>query len=365
MARYDKDEIKEKLTTSMVFDIVNEFGGEPSYSDFGFISTTICHNKPKEGSRKLYYYENTKLFKCYTGCDEYFDIFELLKKIHILRGHKEWSLYDSVRWIASRYGFGPKFEIEDKFNLPDWDVFEKYQKIANTKAEVKKIQLPAYDINILKNLQYPIIADWVDEGITKEILRKNLIGYYPSGEQITIPHFDIDGRFVGLRGRALGEDDAKRFGKYRPIVIGNTMYNHALGLNLYNINNSAEHIKTAKTAIIFEGEKSCLLYQSYYGRENDITVACCGSSVSQIQIQILLDLGVKEIVIGFDRQFKERNDEEFVHLVKNLKSINSKYNKYATISFLFDKENKLPYKASPIDCGSEIFLDMFKKRIIL
>ena len=28
-------------------------------------------------------------------------------------------------------------------------------------------------------------------------------------------------------------------------------------------------------------------------------------------------------------------------------------------------EDVLPYKASPIDCGPEIFLDMFKKRIIL
>ena len=364
MMKYDKDEIKEKLTTDMVFEIVEELGGDPRRTDFGFISATICHNDIGEGSHKLYYYENTALFRCYTGCDSYFDIFELIKKIKEVRGGGEWGLYDSVRWIAARYGWGPSVQEEDVPNLADWKLLEKYNKLHNTK-NISVVQLPEYDKTILNNLSYPLIADWIDEGITKEVLKANQIGYYPPGEQITIPHFDIDGRFIGLRGRSLGQDDADRFGKYRPLIVGKDMYNHSLGLNLYNINNSAPHIKTAKTAIIFEGEKSCLLYQSYFGRENDISVACCGSSVSSIQMTILLNLGVKEIVIAFDRQFKQKNDEEFKHLVKNLKGIKAKYGQYAIISFIFDTEDVLPYKASPIDCGPDIFLNMFKKRIIL
>lgn len=364
MMKYNKDEIKEKLTTDMVFEIVEEFGGDPRRTDFGFISATICHNDIGEGSHKLYYYENTALFRCYTGCDSYFDIFELIKKIKEVRGGGEWGLYDSVRWIAARYGWGPSVQEEDVPNLADWKLLEKYNKLHNTK-NVSVVKLPEYDKTILNNLSYPLIADWIDEGITKEVLKANQIGYYPPGEQITIPHFDIDGRFIGLRGRSLGQDDADRFGKYRPLIVGKDMYNHSLGLNLYNINNSAPHIKTAKTAIIFEGEKSCLLYQSYFGRENDISVACCGSSVSSIQMTILLNLGVKEIVIAFDRQFKQKNDEEFKHLVKNLKGIKARYGQYAIISFIFDTEDVLPYKASPIDCGPDIFLNMFKKRIIL
>ncbi|MGN1342929.1 MAG: hypothetical protein ACI4VL_07065 [Bacilli bacterium] len=39
-----------------------------------------------------------------------------------------------------------------------------------------------------------------------------------------------------------------------------------------------------KKAIVFEGEKSTLLYRSYFGIENDITVACCGSSLSSYQM---------------------------------------------------------------------------------
>lgn len=364
--KYDKDEIKSKLTTDMVFDIVEELGGDPRKTDFGFISATICHNEPGAGSHKLYYYENTALFRCYTGCDSYFDIFELITKIKEIRSSEEWGLYDSVRWIAGRYGWGPTLDEEEGVpNLADWKLLEKYDKIYTQKNNIQNIQLPEFDRTILTNLCYPVISDWIDEGITKEVLKDNLIGYYPSGEQITIPHFDINGRFIGLRGRALGQDDAERFGKYRPLIIGKQMYNHALGFNLYNINNSAPQIKITKTAIVFEGEKSCLLYQSYFGKKNDISVACCGSAISSVQMSILFNLGVKEIVIAFDRQFQKKNDDEFKHLVKNLKAIKTRYGQYATISFIFDTEDVLPYKASPIDYGPEIFLNMFKKRIIL
>lgn len=254
MVKYDKDEIKEKLTTDMVFDIVEELGGDPRKTDFGFISTTICHNEPGEGSHKLYYYENTALFRCYTGCDSYFDIFELIKKIKEVRSSEEWGLYDSVRWVASRYGWGPTIEDNDVPNLADWKLLEKYNKIHDLK-ENQTIQLPEYDKTILKNLAYPNIADWTDEGITREIQLANLIGYYPSGEQITIPHFDINGRFIGLRGRALIKEDAERYGKYRPLVVGKEMYNHALGLNLYNINNSKNNIQATHIAIVFEGKR--------------------------------------------------------------------------------------------------------------
>ena len=367
MIKYDKDEIKEKLTTEMVFDIVEELGGAPKKTDFGFISATICHNEAGEGSHKLYYYENTALFRCYTGCDSYFDIFELISKVKEVRSSEEWGLYDSVRWVAGRYGWGPTIEEEEDLpNLADWKILEKYNKIQSSPTQTDyNIQLPEFDRTILDNLNYPLIADWIDEGITAEVLKRNLIGYYPSGEQITIPHFDIQGRFIGLRGRALSGADAERYGKYRPLMVGKQMYNHSLGLNLYNINNSAPQIKRIKTAIVFEGEKSCLLYQSYFGQENDISVACCGSSISSMQIALLLSLGVKEIIIAFDKQFKQKNDDEFKHLVKNLKAINTRYGHYTTISFLFDTNDILPYKASPIDCGPRTFLTMFKQRIIL
>ena len=84
MYSYNKDEIKEKLTIEDVFELVNALGGEPIWDKgrTSFISKTICHNHIGEGSHKLYYYSNTKLFHCYTDCSPAtFDIFELVKKV--------------------------------------------------------------------------------------------------------------------------------------------------------------------------------------------------------------------------------------------------------------------------------------------
>ena len=79
MLIFDKQEIRESLSIENIFDVLELWGGEPEYCPTGLIARTICHNSIiDDASRKLYYYENTKLFRCYTGCDEpAFDIFEL------------------------------------------------------------------------------------------------------------------------------------------------------------------------------------------------------------------------------------------------------------------------------------------------
>ena len=104
MLNYDKSEIRSSLNTDDIFDLVQEFGGDPSRTNFGFLSSTICHNYPGEGSRKLYYYENTGLFKCFTGCDEYFDPFQLVIKVAKIQWDKDFDLNDAVRWVAQRFG---------------------------------------------------------------------------------------------------------------------------------------------------------------------------------------------------------------------------------------------------------------------
>ena len=150
-----------------------------------------------------------------------------------------------------------------------------------------------------------------------------------------------------------------------PIKVNKTWYNHPLGMNLYGFNWAKGNIAIVKKAIVFESEKSVLMYMSYFGTENSIAVACCGSNLSNYQIQLLLDAGATEIIVAFDRQFKTVGDTEYKRLKKNLLTIHNKFKNYATISFIFDKNQITGYKASPIDEGPEKFLQLFKERIIL
>ena len=93
MIVYDKNEIKEQLNIENIYDLLNDWGGEPEYTNFGLLCQTICHNMPGEGSRKLYFYENSGLFRCYTGCDSTFDIFELTIKVINIQNNLSWDYF--------------------------------------------------------------------------------------------------------------------------------------------------------------------------------------------------------------------------------------------------------------------------------
>jgi hypothetical protein len=143
------------------------------------------------------------------------------------------------------------------------------------------------------------------------------------------------------------------------------MYNHPLGFALYNLNFSKDKIKQMQKVVVFEGEKSCLKFASFFGMDYDISVAVCGSSLITYQVDLLLSLGVKEIIIAFDKQFQNSGDEEFQRWTKKLTDIHKKYSPKVQISFMFDKWNLLNYKDSPVDQGEEIFMTLFKARITL
>ncbi len=360
---YNKDLLKEKLELEQIYDLLDLWGGEPEYTDGGLIATTICHNPPGLGSRKLYYYQNTQLCHCYSGCAEpSFDIFELCIKVMKIQKNLDWELYDAMDFIASYFGFEGTSVNQQSNELEDWEIFKRNIELP---PPIVVPILQEYNSNILSRFAYPRIEAWEQEGITKEVQHRNLIGYYPVEEQIVIPHFDINNRLIGIRGRYLSDYYAERYGKYRPLHIMNKEYSHPLSMNLYNINNSKEAIRKSKIAIIFESEKSTLQYQSYYGYNNDISVACCGSNLSYYQVNILRDLGVNEIIIAFDRQFQKRYDDEYQKLINKLTSIYNKYKNMVKVTIIFDKDMITPYKASPTDIGPEVFEKLLKERIIL
>ena len=366
MVTYNKKEIREKLSFNDIYELLTEWGGEPEWTSWGILCSTICHNKPGEGSRKLYYYKNTDLFTCYTGCSGSFDVFELLMKVAAIQWQKTYDLNDAVRYIAIKFGLAGYTEFDDQESLIDWKTFEAYDRIQDLEIKDYHVDLKPYDETVLHNLNYNvIIKPWEDEGISRAALQKGVIGYFAPTGQITIPHFDIHGNFVGLRGRTLVKEDAERYGKYRPLMVGRKQYNHPLGMNLYNINNTKDNIAISKMAIMFESEKSCLKYMTDFGIENDISVACCGSNISAYQVQLLLDCGAKEMVIAFDRQWQEKQTDEYKHYIKNLEKLNDRYKNDINISIIYDRNMLTGYKDAPIDDGKEIFLQLFKERVRL
>ena len=361
MYKYDKNTLKENLSIEEVFDLVSELGGEPIMGNGLFTARTICHGGD---SHKLYYYENTHLFHCYTGCgDASFDIYDLVLRVNKTAGIEGFSLSRAISFVARYFGYTAEiFDFEDNQDASeDWKIINNFKR-NKEKSQPQIIELKTYDDKILKHLPHPRILPWEKENITSDVMESRGICYNPISEGIVIPHYDIDNRLIGIRERTLIKEN-EIYGKYRPAIIGGKMYNHPLGFSLYNLNNSKKAISTFQKAIVFEGEKSCLKYASYFGKNSDISVACCGSNLINYQVKLLMSLSVKEIIIAFDKQFQKIGDEEWQKWVVKLKTIYNKYGSYVNISYMFDKDNLLGYKDSPIDCNKDTFIQLFQNRI--
>jgi len=360
---YDKDKIKRELTIAQVADLVNELGGEPQEQNGVLICKTICHCGQ---SHKLYYYPETQLFHCYTDCGDSFDIYDLYKRVKNREHNVEHTLPWCVTKVAVYFGIVDEIEAPAVWDLQeplqDWDILKRYSTTA-IYTPPKIIEPPIYDKNILKYLPHPIIQPWIEDGISRDIMEQRGICYDPVYHGIVIPHYDMYGNLIGIRERTLVKENAEKYGKYRPAILDGKQYNHPLGGNCYNLCFSLDSIQRTKRVLVFESEKSTLQYATMFGTNNDISVAVCGSNLSWNQFAILNRLGVKDIIIGFDRQYQTIGDAEYQNWVKKLQMINKKYGNYVNISFIFDTQNLLNYKDSPTDRGKDIFIELYNNRL--
>jgi hypothetical protein len=372
MTAQDKNDFKSNLAIEQVLEYVNYLGGNGYIvNDNIAVFKTVCHHSHdelSEANHKLYYYNNSHLFKCFTQCsdEDGFDIYQLTKKVKERETGINWSFNKCYSFVKSFFGY-PIEEIEFsnvRTSLEDWNFFEKYNKIKDRQEFSQIVELPKYDKKILRYIPTPRILNWEEEGISKEEIKRHNIKYDPVRNSIIIPHYDIDGELIGIRARTLVKEKEK-YGKYLPAILNNKMYNHPLSFALYNLNNSKVNIKAIRKAVVFESEKSCMQFSTMFSKENDISVAVCGSNLTFFQIKLLLSLGVEEIVLAFDKQYKSLRDKEWELWTTKLRNIYKKYNSYIGFSFIFDTGNLLDYKDSPVDKSKEIFLELFKNRIYL
>ena len=315
------------------------------------IFPTICHNTDIDAaSMKLYYYKNTKTFHCYTQCSSTFNIFDLLVKYYEVRGIK-YNWYNDVLHIIESSQPLLQFNFEQPYN----SIVEKY------KVNNPIIQLPEINNGLLQVFNKNYCDEWLFEGITKEVMDKYNILYSIPQNKIIIPHYDINNRLIGIRGRALNASEIK-IGKYMPVEIEGTWYSHPLSLNLYGLNQTRENMDKTQMAILFESEKSVLKMENFQTLNN--SAAVCGSNFNKMQLNLLLyNTKIQEVVIAFDKEYCHSNDEKARKYFDKLYKICKKYNKYYTFSFIWDYNNLLNEKDSPVDRGEKIFNQLMKERI--
>lgn len=321
------------------------------------ICPTICHNPINEASSmKLYWYQETKNFHCYTECGENMSIFDLYQKFMALNSYpvsKE-EAEDGVKKILKHIHILTPQKVE-AIEL------EREKYLYNTNIPI----LDEYSKNILSYFTHYYHPTWLHDGITKKSMDKFNIGFSIIKNNIVIPHFDINGRLIGIRVRAIDEDEVNNFGKYHPIHIGDINYRHQLQFNLYGLYEHKQGISKRKVAIIAEGEKSVLLDDGFYGDLSN-TVACCGSSFNKYQVSLLTNvLGANEIVVAMDKEYDDWRSERGKKYKQHLEQECKRYKNQAIFSYIWDYDNVLKEKDSPFDRGKDTFEYLYKNRVFI
>lgn len=361
----DSNKVKERLTTENIIKLCCFLQEDETYltDSYGNPIFNTCLDHKDGNSWKLYYQVETKLFKCFTTGDRY-DIFELVRRAKGFDVFKQ--AYD---YIVNFFNLEDFFiDDEDEAELTDdWDIFQKVKDYSREVSINPEVIEPIQE-NLLEYF-CPLTAptEWLKEGISAAVMRYFNIRVDSALHKIIIPHRDISGNLIGIRGRTYDPKELDEGKKYMPVFIEGDIYNHPLGKNLFGLYENKETIKKIGKVCIFEAEKSVLQMATMYGIENNWSVAVCGSSLSQSQVMLILSLEINEVVLAFDAdQEGKRGEPSTIEYEQKLLRVVTPLLPYVNVSVIFDYDHILPgKKMSPSDAGREKFEELYHKRIRL
>lgn len=343
----DAHQVKEILNKQDIFDLLSSLDGDPKIVGNLIYSRTICHHGQKH---KLVYFPDAKQFTCFTDCSCNFDIFSLVGKIYNL------DFASSFKYICGKFNIltDNSFYSADQVDTTFIRKFRKKED-QHILEEIPKTLLNSY-YNLYHN-------SWIKDGISMNTMKKFNIMFSIRENKIIIPHFDIDNRLLGIRGRALNQDEIDSGKKYMPVYNHKGgVLKHATGGNLYGVNVNKERIKEVKSVILLESEKGPMQLDSMNFCIPGLGVS--GSTLTFEQVKILQKLGIENVILGLDKEWENENEEKF-YKHKIVSAFINKLYPYFRISLLWDSNNLLDLKQSPTDKGTEVFNELFQKRIFI
>lgn len=221
-------------------------------------------------------------------------------------------------------------------------VCKQFMKQKNTKLSPTPTILPD-DYMDRFEIREDKLDVWRKEGISDNSLKKFRVMYDSFSNRLVYPIRNLQGKIVNVGGRTLDNDwKEKKLRKY------SYFQGWGGGMDVvYGLYENLEFIKSLDRIIIFEGCKSVLIADTF-GIHN--TGALLTSHLSPYQMKILASLGCR-VTFALDKEIDIRQD-------KNIQ----KLKQYVNVDYLWDKDNLLGEKDSPVDKGKEVFNKLYEHR---
>ena len=342
--------LKSQLTDDRIIELMDAMGAPLMKADSNnLIFPSICHHGADCQSHKprLYYYIESQSWFCFV-CHFSGDTISLVQHVKHLDFNQAVSYICSV--LHLQVG-----QIEQNEQIDNWSELRRF--LPNAEPEPDK--LLTYDKSILSLFDHLYPQEWLDYGISADILDKFGIGWYARQACISIPVM-FNGQLVGVRGRYTREQDVAK-GKYRPIcTLDGQVLKLATSQVMYGYDQNKSAIEKSRQVVLFESEKSVLKAPSF-GIDNALAVF--GSNISKQHIQLLLELGVNDVVLAFDSDYKQVGDDEFKFFVVKMKKLAAKLKPYFSVSIVYNNQGYDMYKCNMMDIPYEQAMKLWESRV--
>ena len=187
----DITSLKSQLTDDLIIELMDALGAPLMKADSNnLIFPSICHHGADCQSHKprLYYYIESQSWFCFV-CHFSGDTISLVQHVKHLDFNQAVSYICSV--LHLQVG-----QIEQNEQIDNWAELRRF--LPNAEPEPDK--LLTYDKSILSLFDHLYPQEWLDYGISADILDKFGIGWYARQACISIPVI-FNGQLVGVRGR--------------------------------------------------------------------------------------------------------------------------------------------------------------------
>ena len=317
---------------------------------------TACHNiDVKDAHPNLRFNLENRVFTCFSSCSCSYNIYTLLQKRYKLIGKSDRSI-DVLKYICEFKGIEFNFstKVAPTSNKSNWKkILGKYNK------EVKSFDKIVYNKEDLEFFPKIYHTDWLDYGISEEVLDKYNIRYYNYFSQIVIPCYDKVGDLIGVRIRNMNPDCNA---KYKPLkTLDGTLYAFPTEYYFYGENFNLERIKKRKEVWIVEAEKSVLKAETWF-EDNNITLGLYGLNLTPQKLNTILSTGANVAVIMIDSDFHKIGDEDYEIFYKNVMKIAQQLKPYMTVYVCYNNQGYDGYKYSPFDFTREQFDILYENK---
>ena len=382
---YEYEDKITRLSKEEFFDFFNSIGAQPEYEGNTIRLLELCH-KGKDHAA-LFYTDSLKV-TCFGGCNTMMLHNWVKRALDLDCAPQAKELIEN--WIKRR-----KIDLSGRSSnlLDDFDEERDYGFVREHIEPLPGISKETIDKLYSEfDATYETLNRLVwhtKDGIDTEQLQRFDVAYFPERKTIILPHHNINGEIVGMYERnflPLRKDIKRDFpdipysqlcklprAKYLPLLKMGEFANDGTeknswsfpnSRNLYGLHFAKDAIAETGKAIIFEGAKSVMLAHQYgYPYAVASHTYGCGDK----HINMLLDCGAKEIILAFDRQYKQYGDDsiEFKLYEKKTTEFAEKIKDYVKVSRIIDTGSLLDYKDAPIDKGKEVFDELFNARELL